>query len=289
MDKILEQLKKQYKEIPIPPELDTVVRKALKKHRNGKKYGLIGTSAAAVLFVAVVNASPTLAQQLSEIPVLGPLIKVVTIAEFQHEEDRFQADLKVPAVTNMENKKLEEMLNQKYLAENKILYEEFMKEMAELKAQEEGNFSIHSGYEVVTDTDRLLSIRRYVVETAASGVETVKHDTIDKKNQILITLPSLFKDESYVHVISENIKEQMRAQMEADDGIIYWVEGAELDDSTEPFTEIAPDHDFYITAEGKLVISFDEYEVAPGYMGTVEFVIPTEVIQPLLVSNEYIK
>ncbi|MFB8736384.1 hypothetical protein ACEQPO_30285 [Bacillus sp. SL00103] len=34
------------------------------------------------------------------------------------------------------------------------------------------------------------------------------YDTIDKKNHVLITLPSLFKDDRYIDVISENIKEQ---------------------------------------------------------------------------------
>ena len=33
---------------------------------------------------------------------------------------------------------------------------------------------------------------------------------------------------------------------------------------------------------------FDEYEVAPGSMGVVEFEIPTEVLADILVSNEYI-
>ncbi|MFU1793173.1 hypothetical protein ACM1RC_04840 [Paenibacillus azoreducens] len=34
---------------------------------------------------------------------------------------------------------------------------------------------------------------------------------------------------------------------------------------------------------------FDEYEVSPGYMGVVEFIIPTPVITDALVSNAYIK
>lgn len=41
--------------------------------------------------------------------------------------------------------------------------------------------------------------------------------------------------------------------------------------------------------EGKLVISFDKYEVALGYMGVLEFTIPTEILANILVSNEYIK
>ena len=39
---------------------------------------------------------------------------------------------------------------------------------------------------------------------------------------------------------------------------------------------------FYINSDGKLVIAFDEAEVAPASMGCPEFVIPTEVIQDML-------
>jgi hypothetical protein len=45
---------------------------------------------------------------------------------------------------------------------------------------------------------------------------------------------------------------------------------------------------FYINEDGKLVISFNEYDVAPGFMGVVEFVIPTDLIKDLLVSDYYI-
>jgi hypothetical protein len=37
------------------------------------------------------------------------------------------------------------------------------------------------------------------------------------------------------------------------------------------------------------VISFNKYEVAPGYIGTPKFEIPTEAITDILVGNEYIK
>jgi len=118
----------------------------------------------------------------------------------------------------------------------------------------------------------------------------MEYDTIDKENEILITLPMLFKDQHYIETISENIKEQMREQMKADENNIYWVSGAGLEDEdlTELFETITKEQNFYINNEGKLVISFDKYEVAPGYMGVVEFVIPTEAISDLLVSDEYI-
>nr|WP_272880353.1 hypothetical protein [Paenibacillus azoreducens] len=36
-------------------------------------------------------------------------------------------------------------------------------------------------------------------------------------------------------------------------------------------------------------MSFDKYEVAPGYMSVLEFIIPTHVIADSLVSHVYIK
>ena len=94
-------------------------------------------------------------------------------------------------------------------------------------------------------------------------------------------------DESYVTVISENIKKQMRERRLKDSNLVYWIAGEP--DAIDGFDSITPDQDFYISNEGKLVISFDKYLVAPGSMGIQEFEIPTEILQDVLVSNAYIK
>ncbi len=91
-----------------------------------------------------------------------------------------------------------------------------------------------------------------------------------------------------MEVISDNIIGQMKEQMAADEGNVYWLKG-DVEDFVEPFEQISREQSFYINADGKLVISFDKYEVGPGCMGVVEFVIPTEAIADLLVSNEYVK
>ncbi|OME96733.1 MULTISPECIES: DUF3298 and DUF4163 domain-containing protein [Paenibacillus] len=289
MHEQLEQLKQKYKNVPIPNELDFVVKKALKqkkkKHANIMK-SLAAVGVAAILFITGINTSPAFAKALTEVPVVGSLVKVLTFTEFKVDEETAKADIKVPAITNMENKTLEATLNNKYLEENKKLYNDFTAEMEELKKNGGGHVGVESGYEVKTDNDQILAIGRYVVNTVGSSSTTFKYDTIDKKNQLLITLPSLFKDDSYVSLISENVQEQMRQQMRSDRDKTYWVDG-KVD--FESFKSIAKDQSFYINNEGKLVISFDKYEVAPGYMGVVEFVIPTDVIADALVSNEYIK
>jgi len=293
----LEQLKQEHINTQIPEELDFLVRKAIKNGRknmkrknNIKKIKVTSASVAAsiVLLTAGVNSSPVLASTLSKVPVVGGIVKVLTFREYKIDEDTYNADIKVPEVQGLENKELENSLNEKYLNEGKELYDAFMKDMKDLEKDGGGHLGIDHGYEIKTDTDKILSIGRFVVNTAASSSTTIKYDTIDKEKQILITLPSLFKDNTYVDIISENIKSQMKEQMKSDENKAYWVEGLD-EELVDPFEKISNEQSFYITSEGKLVISFDKYEVAPGYMGNPEFVIPTEAISDILVSNEYIK
>ncbi|WP_342599321.1 DUF3298 domain-containing protein [Psychrobacillus sp. FSL H8-0483] len=291
--KRLKHAKKQYDDIEIPSELQSVVEKSIqearrkqKKNAPFKQWG-IGVAAASSLFIASVNVSPALAQSLSTVPVLDSIVQVVTIQEINVEEEYYNANLKTPNVTGLENKELEQMLNEKYITENEALYESFQQEMKEMKEAGGGHVGVASTYEIVTDTDNILSISRYNVNTVGSSSTTMRTDTIDKKNEILITLPSLFKDDSYIEAISTYLKDEMAKQMANDSDKTYWI-----DDKEEigfEFEAIRPDQTFSITKDHKLTISFDKYEVAPGYMGVVTFEIPTEVIKSHLISDYYIK
>ena len=130
-----------------------------------------------------------------------------------------------------------------------------------------------------------------MAETAASSSLTIDYETIDKEKDMVITLPSLFKNDQYIARISDYIVEQMRQEMKAtNQEKTYWVSGAGLEDEelVDLFTTIKANQNFYVTEEGKLVVVFDEYEVAPGYMGVVEFEIPIKILADILVSNEYI-
>jgi hypothetical protein len=288
----MRELKTNYEDVQIPEELDFVVKKAINTHKSklkkSSKKGLkwiSGVAAAVIVLTVSVNMNSSIAYAMSEVPVVGKLVKVLIVREYKINEDTYNAEVKVPAVEGLENQELQNSLNEKYLAENEKLYAEFSKEIEELKAAGGGHLGVNSGYVIKTDTDKILSLGRYVVNTVGSSSTTFKYDTIDKQNQILITLPSLFKDDSYVEIISETIKEQMRQQMKDDEQKFYWVEKGDI----APFEKIKTDQSFYLNSSNKLVISFDKYEVAPGYMGIVEFEIPTEVLSNVLVGNEYIK
>ena len=82
----------------------------------------------------------------------------------------------------------------------------------------------------------------------------------------------------------ENLKEirrQMQMQMEEDPTCTYWVDN-EIEDWN--FEAIAPDQHFYFNDAGNLVLVFDKYTVAPGYMGTPEFEIQRELFADILKS-----
>jgi len=291
MDKRLQQLKEEYQQIPIPAELNLVVNQALrarKRKRNSMRW-LAGVSAAAMAFVITINMSTTVANAFTEIPGVGNIVKVFIFKQYTMDDETYHADLKVPAIGNLENKELELGLNQKYLEENRKLYEEFLVEVEALKQAGGGHLGIDSGFEVKTDNDEILAIGRYVVNTVGSSSTTIKYDTIDKKNEIVISLPMLFQDDRYIDIISANIKKQMKEQMAADPSNVYWIATEENPSPVESFERIENEQNFYINPDGKLVIVFNKYDVAPGYMGVVEFVIPTDVLSDVLVSRQYIR
>ena len=289
----MNKFRNEYENIEIPDELEFLVRTTIKeqekkmKRKNIINKSVIAAAVAGVVFVGSINLSSEISYALSEVPVLGSIVRVLTFKTFELKDNNFDAELKTPAIEGLDSN-LEAMLNEKYLDENQKLYDDFMKEIDELKKadMDEAHMGIASGYEVKTDTDKLLVIGRYVVNTAGSSSTTIKYDTIDKQNKILITLPSLFKDEAYIDIISENIKAQMKEQMK-DENNVYWLEDEMMGD--ENFSKIDKNQSFYITKDNQLVIAFDKYEVAPGYMGNPEFIIPSELLKDALVSEEYIK
>lgn len=289
----MNRFRNEYENIEIPDELEFLVRTTIKeqekkmKRKNIINKSVIAAAVAGVVFVGSINLSSEISYALSEVPVLGSIVRVLTFKTFELKDNNFDAQLKTPAIEGLDSK-LEAMLNEKYLDENQKLYDDFMKEIDEMKKadMDEAHMGIASGYEVKTDTDKLLVIGRYFVNTVGSSSTTIKYDTIDKQNKLLITLPSLFKDEAYIDIISENIKAQMKEQMK-DESNVYWLEDEMMGD--ENFSKIDKNQSFYITKDNQLVIAFDKYEVAPGYMGNPEFIIPSELLKDALVSEEYIK
>ncbi len=290
----LEQLKKDYQQIPIPKELDTMIKQTIERDASERRrqkrlhtWRNIALTAAAVIavFIGSINLSPTVATALANVPGLSTLVEVFTFGGYSVEENNFEANILIPQVNGLDPA-ITEMLNQKYLAEGQALYDQFKADMDAVKEEfPDAHMGLDYGYDIKTNDDRIFSLGRYVVNTIGSSSTEIRYDTVDKKTQTIVTLPSLFAEGSdYVSLISEQIKTQMRQRMADDESLAYWLDDKDIPED-ENFTAIAPDQEFYINPDGQLVICFDKYDVAPGYMGAVEFIIPTDVLTPILADT----
>lgn len=133
--------------------------------------------------------------------------------------------------------------------------------------------------QVIAQNENYFTLNLSCFEAAASGYEWNYFYTIDLNTGKRLQLKDLFKDGAdYITVISDNIKKQMKEQMEADENIYYWLED-EIEEWN--FKTITEDTLFYLNEEGKVIISFNEGDVAPMYMGVVEFVIEKEVLRDI--------
>lgn len=252
------------------------------KRKNRKRIGktIEWIAAAAVIMVVVVpNISAKAAYAMEQIPILGNVIKAVTIRQYQYESERFSADIqevKLEQSGETENFKTDESLaaiNESIEEMTDRLIDRF-EEQVELGESYGG---IYVEHKVVTDTDTWFTLQVNVTEVAGSGTQYQYYYHIDKTTGEIASLKNLFKEEAdYITPISENIKKQMRDRMVADESKVYWVDSEE--DVGFQFETIKEDQNFYLNDEGQIVICFDEYEVAPGYMGLVEFVVEEEVV-----------
>ena len=259
----------------------------------------------ALAFVILPNTSGTVAYAMSKIPVLGGLVEVVTFRDYQYEDDRNTADVNVPELAMAQQEEETEQMVTKDLAGEALMEEESMqvkeqmleKSMEEINAEIEtiteslieefkANLEREEGYqdlmvesEVVNTTENLFTLKLLCYTAQASGVEWTYYYTIDLATGERLQLSDMFsEDADYITPISENIKEQMRAKMAEDEMNMYW-----LDDEIEElnFTAISEDQSFYIDENSNIVISFNEGDVAPMYMGIVEFIIPNEVTKDI--------
>lgn len=306
MNRDLEQIKQDYQNIKVPDALKQRVEFSINQAKSDMERekiprgfssgrskgavlfswiakGCVGMAAAGLLLMFLVNASAPLAYAMEKIPVLGTVVKVVTARVYMSEDKQMEVKVSIPQarIENQDGEVMEEAskaLNdtiQAYTDEIIAAYN------ADVKASGgEGMQAVDLDYEVVTDNDSLFSIQFHQTVTMAGAFQSEKIYHIDKKTGEMVTLKDLFEEGAdYITPISENIKEQMKTQMEEDESKSY---NLNSDIEEWNFQKISADVDFYVNKSGKLVVVFDEYEVAPGYMGVVSFEIPSEVVSGIV-------
>lgn len=168
------------------------------------KRSVLTTAAAVSIIPTMANASPVTANAMEEIPVISAIAKVVTFRTFEDSSDRYEAKIEIPKVSIDQkdntgvNRSIEDYANQ--------FIGEYEKQITD-DLTDGGHYSVTSGYEVVTDNTKYLSLRINTTVIMASGAEYVKIFTIDKTSGEVISLADLLqKDNMILSNISDNIK-----------------------------------------------------------------------------------
>lgn len=130
-------------------------------------------------------------------------------------------------------------------------------------------------YTVIQDDEKYFIAQFNVTINAGDSIDYSRWIVYDKSAGKVSELSDLFKDGSdYIGVISAEILKQMKEKndMYGDD---YFVDGEDA------FTRITEDANFYIDEFDRIVIVFDECEVAPGFMGSPRFFINNKVVEEI--------
>lgn len=262
--------------------------KRISRKESGRKK-LVRTAAAAAAFIGAFvilpNTSASIANAMEQIPVFGNLVEVVTFRDYSYETERNTAYIEIPRIqlshrTDREEvqdslNKTTEQINQEIQRLSDELIEEFE---AGLKDQEGYQDIIVKG-EVLAQTSDYFTLKLMCYRGAGSGYAWNYYYTIDLNTGKRLSLKDVFREGAdYITAVSENIKKQMQEQMAADASVTYWLNS---DIEEWNFKTITEETSFYINQNGNLVIGFNEGDVAPMYMGTVEFVIPEEALEGL--------
>ena len=242
----------------------------------------IAASAACFVFIILFllpNVSVTYAQALEQLPVIGDLVRVVTIRNYYYDDNHWKMDINIPQIESEDSKSVD-YINKDVSELTTALINRFYEDL-EINGNK-GYGSLNVDYEVVTNTDSWFTLKLTVCQTAASSNTYFKFYHIDKNQGKIVELGDLFNTDKFSDSLVAEIKKQMQEQMANDENISYWINNSGIG---EEFATVSADHNFYWNENGDLVIIFDKYEVGPGSMGTPEFVIDKGVIRDILKSE----
>ena len=296
--KNLKNAKEIYDHIVIPEDLDERLRHTLETASASKPKGTVvkftrwtsATAAALFLcFTVGLNTSESFAMGMSELPVIGSIAKVLTIRSYEVQNDNVTTTVEVPeiqleaaeektalAITDV-NAKIQELVDN-FTAEKYAQIEEGKTTFLEGGGTEEEwqarDIEVNVNYEVKYQSETTLSLFIDGWISWFNFEEFRKFYNINLVTGKELTLTDLLGEDAYAYAEAEVLK-QINQMIEEDPNLCFWgiTDSEYMGDEFIGVTESTP---FYINADGKIVISYNKYDIAPGAMGIMEFEIPAK-------------
>lgn len=284
--KKLEKAKEVYEAIKVPNELNYVVNKAiLDKKKKEKsvliyvKYAVTTVACTFLTFIFMLNVNSSFATNISEIPIIGDMAKVFTIKEVNEEDKTKLINAKIPALENTGNTELEKRINYEIMLKINEILDEVEKRAAEYKEaviatggneEDYQPIDIQIDYKVGYSTDKVVSFIISKSETLANAYTELYFYNVDIETGKKLNLRDIFGNE-YKQIVDETIYKEIEERSKNPENIYFTADEGGFEGIENEY------QDFYINSDGKVVIVFEKYKIAPGYMGTQEFVIDKQI------------
>ena len=292
MNNDFKKAKQIYDSVKIPSQLSFAIDNAF---QPGKKRKSIWTKrtlqvcsslcAVCFLFAILVNVNPTFAKSMENIPVLSHLVEWLQIREIHEENELDVIHAQIPNIANTGDSEFEQKINNKINEKRDEILQ-----IARQDAQEAKNtlmryddnhifepINIDISYEIKCQQNGILSF--IITQTQSDNMHANIHVqkfmyNIDLKENKELSLEDLL-GKDYKIIANQQIQKQMQEIEEKGEGDFFEPKDFPYLEHGGWFEGITENQKFYINEKGNVVIVFDKYEIAPGYMGMPEF----EIIQ----------
>lgn len=281
LEDYLRESKGYYREIPTPAELQDRIAAAYRSFRPETAREMrvlrwIAVSAASMfaVFVILLNSSPVFARSTHGIPVVGDIAQVFTFREDFKQDPGQTLTVREPKISGLKNNANQNQIN--LLIQTKV---ETAQKMLEERSEQEREAFFQTGgkaedyipakssitYSIKCSNNKMLSFVLDITwDRAQSSLEQVFYN-LDPNTGAALTLENLL-GRDYKTVVDDSIREQMEERTAQHSDWMYFT-------GSDGFQGIRQDQKFYVNADGKAVVVFDKYEIAPGFMGPQEFII----------------
>jgi hypothetical protein len=272
----------------------------------------MATAAGVIICLTIaLNSNEAFANTAGNLPVIGGIAKVLTLRSYQIAEGNNNISVNIPQIVIDDNINKQEITDNETLdqveggsnskdtgTENLPLVSDINDEItvivntyladAEARMQSDKiafistggteeewatrDLNINVDYEVKYQHDNLLSFILSTDENWYGAYDLMYFYNLDLTKNRVLTLKDVL-GEDYVTIANESIVYQMKQRADQDSNIVYWGITDNDESGIDGFKTVNEDTKFYMNEEGKPVICFQKYEIAPGFMGVQEFVI----------------
>ena len=117
MNDAIRRARARYEDQPAPEALSFAVASGMRQgerrraRRRAGRRALSTAVAACACFALLLNASPSFAQAVEGVPVLGPLARIFTVREYHRDDRDHLIDVRLPALELSGHTDLEQRIN----------------------------------------------------------------------------------------------------------------------------------------------------------------------------------